>query len=133
MKVEGWLFGSGVLFFAPIGVAYGFATAWQEPVGVVALLLTAALALLIGFYLAVVARRIDARPEDDPVGEIYEGAGELGEFAPYSWWPFPLAFGGALIFAGVAVGWWLSAIGLGIGTLALIGWVFEFYRGEHAH
>ena len=133
MKVEGWLFGSGVLFFPPIGVVYGFVTQWQEPVGVLALFLTAALALLIGFYLAVVARRIDSRPEDDPVGEIYEGAGELGEFAPYSWWPVPLAFGAVLIFAGLAVGWWLMAIGVGVGALALVGWVFEFYRGEHAH
>jgi hypothetical protein len=133
VKVEGWLFGSGVLFFLPIGVVYGFVTQWQEPVGVVALFLTAGLALMIGFYLAVVARRIDARPEDDPVAEIYEGAGELGEFAPFSWWPVALAFGAALIFAGLAVGWWLSAIGVGLGTLALVGWVFEFYRGEHAH
>ena len=133
MKVEGWLFGSGVLFFLPIGVVYGFVTQWQEPVGVVALFLTAGLALMIGFYLAVVARRIDARPEDDPVGEIDEGAGELGEFAPFSWWPAPLALGAALIFAGLAVGWWMTAIGVGLGTLALVGWVFEFYRGEHAH
>jgi hypothetical protein len=133
VKVEGWLFGSGVLFFTPIGVVYGFVTQWQEPVGTVSLFLTAGLALLIGFYLAVVARRIDARPEDDAVGEIYEGAGELGEFAPYSWWPLPLAFGGMLIFAGLAIGWWLMMIGLAVGALALVGWVFEFYRGEHAH
>jgi hypothetical protein len=133
VKVEGWLFTSGVLFFMPIGVVYGFVTQWQEPVGVVALFLTAGLSLLIGFYLAVVARRIDARPEDDPVGEIYQGAGELGEFAPYSWWPFPLAAGAALIFAGLAFGWWMVWIGLGVGSLALVGWVFEFYRGEHAH
>ena len=133
MKVETWLFSSGVLFFSPIGVVYGYVTQWQEPVGVVALFLTAALALLIGFYLAVVSRRIDARPEDDNVAEIYEGAGELGEFAPYSWWPAPLAFGGALIFTGLAIGWWLIMIGLCVGALSLVGWVYEFYRGEHAH
>ena len=133
MKVEGWLFGSGVLFFLPIAVVYGYVTQWQEPVGVVALILTSALALMIGFYMAVLTRRIDARPEDDPVGDIADGAGELGEFAPYSWWPMPLGAGAALIFAGLAFGWWMMAIGLGVGALALVGWVFEFYRGEHAH
>jgi len=24
-------------------------------------------------------------------------------------------------------------IGFGLGALALSGWVFEYYRGEHAH
>jgi hypothetical protein len=133
VKVETWLFSSGVLFFSPIGVVYGFVTEWQEPVGTTALFLTAGLALLIGFYLAVLSRRIDPRPEDNPGGEIAEGAGELGEFAPYSWWPVALAGSGALIFAGLAAGWWLFFIGAGVGTLALVGWVFEFYRGEHAH
>ncbi len=133
MKVETWLFSSGVGFFTPLGVVYGFVTQWQEPVGTTALFLTAGLALLIGIYLAVVARRIDARPEDDPQGEIHEGAGQLGEFAPYSWWPLPLAAGGALVFTGLAVGWWLFYIGAALGAVALVGWVFEFYRGEHAH
>ena len=34
---------------------------------------------------------------------------------------------------GVVFGWWLFIIGVGAGSIALIGWVFEFYRGEHAH
>src|SRR6478736_2539366 len=29
--------------------------------------------------------------------------------------------------------WWLVIIGFGLGALALSGWVFEYYRGEHAH
>ena len=133
MKVETWLFASGVGFFTPLAIVYGLVTRWKEPVGVVALALTTGLALLIGIYLYVTGRRIDERPEDDPVGEISEGAGELGEFAPFSWWPLPLAASAALIFAGAAVGWWLSLIGISVGAIALIGWVYEFYRGEHAH
>lgn len=133
MKTEYWLFSGGVLFFIPLAVTYGYVTSWQEPVGTTALILTAGLALLVGLYLFVVSRRIDFRPEDDPRGEIADGAGELGEFAPYSWWPLPLALGGALVFAGVAVGWWLFFVGLGIGAVALLGWVYEFYVGEHAH
>ena len=33
----------------------------------------------------------------------------------------------------MAVGLWMILIGLGISSLALVGWVFEYYRGEHAH
>jgi hypothetical protein len=34
----------------------------------------------------------------------------------------------------VAIGaWWLLIIGVGLGALALSGFVFEYYRGEHAH
>jgi hypothetical protein len=133
VKVETLLFSSGVLFFSPIAIIYGIVTQWHEPVGVAALLLTAGLALLIGLYLFITARRIEERPEDDPYGEIRQGYGEQGVFAPYSWWPLPLAFGSALVFAGMAIGTWLFLIGLGVSTLALVGWVFEYYRGEHAH
>ena len=40
----------------------------------------------------------------------------------------------AVIVYGTAIGaWWLLIIGVGLGALALSGWVFEYYRGEHAH
>jgi hypothetical protein len=39
----------------------------------------------------------------------------------------------ALCVLGIVFGWWLFIIGVGAGSMALIGWVFEFYRGEHAH
>lgn len=133
MKVETLLFSSGVLFFSPIAIVYGIVTRWNEPVGAAALFLTAGLSLLIGLYFALTARRIDARPEDDPTAEIREGYGEQGVFAPYSWWPLWLGLGSAIVFAGLAAGWWLFYIGLGASALALVGWVFEYYRGEHAH
>lgn len=62
-----------------------------------------------------------------------EGSGEQGFFSPHSWWPLPLATAGALCFLGMAIGWWLFYIGAGIGIVALIGWVYEYSRGEHAH
>lgn len=133
MKVETWLFGAGTFFFAPIGIIYGFMTDWNEPLGPTGLLLTAGLSALIGGYLWVTSRRIDPRPEDDPLGEIAQGAGEVGVFAPYSWSPLWLGIGSALTFAGLAVGVWLLLIGFGVTALAVVLWVFEFYRGEHAH
>ena len=65
MKTEYTLFGAGAFFFAPIAVVYGIATSWHEPVGAVALFLTAGLALLIGLFFWITSRRIDPRPEDD--------------------------------------------------------------------
>ncbi len=133
MKVETWLFGAGTFFFAPVGVIYGILTRWDEPVGFVTLLLTGGLSLMVGWYLWFTSRHIDPRPEDDPMAPIDSVAGEYGFFSPHSWWPLPLAASSALVFAGLAVGWWLMYLGLVLAGLALIGWVFEYWRGAHAH
>jgi hypothetical protein len=130
MKVEGWLFAAGFFFFAIAAVIYGLLA--EEPVGTVALAFTAGLAFLIGYYLLFTARRIDPRPEDSKTAEIVEGAGELGFYSPHSWWPLAVAGSAAISFLGVAVGWWLFIIGAGAGVLAVIGLVFEYYRGEPA-
>ncbi len=105
----------------------------QEPAGTTALILCAGLTALIGYYLLFTERRLQLQPNDDPVGEIDDQAGEYGFYSPHSWWPLPLAAAGALVFLGVVFGWWLSVIGAALGTVALIGFVFEYYRGEHAH
>jgi hypothetical protein len=76
---------------------------------------------------------MDARPEDRKEAEVVDGAGELGFFPPYSWWPLWCASSLAVCVIGTVFGWWLFLIGAGFGSMALIGWVFEFYRGEHAH
>lgn len=133
MKVETWLFGFGAIFFAPVAVVYGILTGWDEPVGPVALLLTAALVAMVGWYFWFTARHIDARPEDDPTAPIEAAAGEYGFFSPHSWWPLPLAASAAIVFMGAAVGWWLSLIGVGLAGMALVGWVFEYWRGPHTH
>lgn len=133
MKIEAKLFSLLAVFFVPVGIVYGFLTEWQESVGITGLLLTGGLAAMIGFYLFATGRRLDARPEDDPTARISEGAGEQGVFSPWSWWPLPIAVAGALVFLGLALGFWISLIGIGFGVIALIGWIFEYYRGVHAH
>jgi len=132
MKFEARLFLFLVPFFVVVTVGYGWWSGW-EPVGTVALALVGALVGMIGMYLALVARRIDPRPEDDPFGEVAQGAGEQGVFSPGSWWPVACAGSAAVVFLGLAVGWWLVGIGVVLGLLALVGWVFEFSRGQHAH
>jgi hypothetical protein len=133
VKTTAWLFGLGCPLFVVFAIAYGIVSHWDEPAGLACLFLTAALAFLVAAYVGYTARHVGDQLEDDPFGEIADGAGELGEFSPYSWWPLAVAFGGAVIFLGAAIGFWLSFIGALFSGVAVVGWVFEYYRGEHAH
>ena len=134
MKHETWMFGICAVFFAVVTPAYWLISGdWT---GTTALVMTTLLVLLITFYLGFHARQITAsggRPEDRKDGEIAEGAGELGFFPPYSWWPFWCGLCLATMVLGVAIGWWLFIIGSVLGAVALSGLIFEYYRGEHAH
>ena len=130
MKVEGWLFAAGFFFFSLAAVVYWLLSG--EVVGTVALAFTSGLAFRTGYYLLFTARRIDTRPEDLVDAEISDGAGELGFYSPHSWWPLPVAFFAATTFLGIIIGWWLVIIGVIGGALAVIGLVFEYYRGEPA-
>ncbi|GEL93819.1 cytochrome c oxidase subunit 4 [Cellulomonas composti] len=132
MRLEAKIFGIGVLFFVPVGLIYAVMSD-GEPVGTVGLPLVGGLVGMIGAYFALLARRIDPRPEDDDEGEIDQGAGDQGVYAPWSWWPLVIGFAAALAFAGLAIGWWLVLIGTAVGAIGLVGWVFEFSRGQHAH
>jgi len=131
VKIEGLLFFSGFIFFTICAVVYGLLSG--EPAGTAALAFTAGLAFLVGFYLLFTASRIDSRPEDRLDAEIAEGAGELGFYSPHSWWPLAVGFAAAVAFAGIVFGWWLFLIGAGLGGMAVIGLVFEYYRGEPVH
>lgn len=132
MKIEYKLFLYLSPFFLLVAAVYGLWSEW-EPVGTTALFLTTALVAMIGWYLMSTARRIDARPEDDVEGEIAQGAGEQGTYAPWSWWPLAIGAGAAICFLGMAAGWWIFGIGVVVSLIALVGWVFEYSRGLHAH
>jgi hypothetical protein len=131
VKIEGLLFAAGFFFFSISSLVYWLLS--DEPVGTVALAFSGGLAFLVGYYLLFTARRIDSRPEDRQDAEIADGAGELGFYSPHSWWPLAVGFGAAVSFTGIVFGWWLFIIGAGCGALAVIGLVFEYYRGEPAH
>ncbi len=132
MKVESRLFLFLGLFFFPVAGVYAFFS-HAEPVGSAAIFLLGVLCVMIGGYFRLLSGRIDERPEDDALGEIDQGAGDQGVFSPWSWWPLVIGAAAAFVFAGLAVGWWLSAIGGGLAVIGLTGWVFEFSRGQHAH
>jgi hypothetical protein len=131
VKVEAWVFGSVTSFFVIVAPAYWFSS--HDPTGTAALIMTTLLAALVTFYLGFHANKMDERPEDRKEAEVIEGAGELGFFPPYSWWPLWCASSLAVCVLGTVFGWWLLLIGVGFGSMSLVGWVFEFYRGEHAH
>ena len=133
MKVEQWLFWTGAFFFIPLAGIYGWLTDWSEWVGIIGLLLLGGLSIMIGSYLGLTARRVGTRPEDREDAEIHEGAGEQGHFSPWSWWPIILGGAAAIGMLGVAIGWWIFFIGAGLAVVALVGWVFEYSRGDHAH
>jgi hypothetical protein len=132
MKVEYKLFVLICAFFAVVGVIYGVVTDWSEPVGPFGLLLCAGLSALIGFYLWWTGRKLDPRPEDDPLAPISAAEGEYGFFSPHSWWPLALGASSGVVFLGLAVGWWLFIIGMCLAAFATIGWTFEYFRGENA-
>ena len=131
MKAEAWIFGMTTAFFVLVSPAYWFITGdWT---GTSALVMTTLLAGMVTLYLGFHASRMEPRPEDRKDGEIADGAGELGFFPPYSWWPLWCAATLSIIVLGLVFGWWLFIIGTGLGIVALSGFIFEYYRGDHAH
>jgi len=129
VKIQGKMFIWLSVFILAMAILYGV---WsKEPVGTTALFLAFGLSIMIGYYLAFTARRVDAMAQDDKEADVADEAGELGFFAPHSWQPLSLAVGGALAFLAVAMGWWILYFSAPLILVGLFGWVFEFYRGEN--
>jgi hypothetical protein len=127
MKVEGLLFTFLSLFFLVSSAVYWLVS--RDPTGFTCLLLSGGLAFIIGYYVLFTARRMDERPEDRADAEIAEGAGEVGFFAPHSWWPMILAATFTLTTLGLVFGMFLVLIGFVAVIVAAYGFVFEYYLG----
>lgn len=137
MRTNVGLFWLLCIFFALVTVAYTvwaiIAYGYPEWVGTVALGLASALGAFLGFYLGRVYKAQGGEmPEDRVDASIEDGDSEMGHYSPWSWWPIALAGALALTFAGIAVGLWLIIIGVPLILLALVGWVYEYYRGNFA-
>ena len=122
----------GVLFVFYVFVVVIFWIQGGELVGVTAMALSAGLALIIAFYFWFTERRLGGKlPEDRLDAEIADGAGEIGFFPPYSWWPLAIGFTATLTALGLAVGWWLFLIGAGALILSVMGFVLEYEKPEY--
>jgi hypothetical protein len=129
VKIQGKLFIWLSVFILAVAIVYGY---WsKEPAGTTALFLAFGLAIMIGFYLAFTARRVDAGAQDNKEADVADDAGEIGFFSPHSWQPLALGIGGAFAFLSIAIGWWLMYFSAPIILIGLFGWVFEYYRGEN--
>lgn len=104
-----------------------------EWAGAVGIALAAVMSAFLAFYLTITrrAQRGDI-PEDIPTAEIDDGDPEVGHFSPWSWWPIFLAFGLALMFLGLAAGIWIAFLGGPIVLVGIVGWQYEYYRGNFA-
>ena len=128
MKAEAWIFAicTDLLRAGHPGVLVhhrGQRPPGGDWTGTSALAMTTLLAAMVTLYLGFHAKKMDPRPEDRKDAEIADGAGELGFFPPYSWWPLwcALALGRRASSASRCGAWWLVIIGVVLGALALSG------------
>ncbi|MDI9892945.1 cytochrome c oxidase subunit 4 [Microbacterium sp. NPDC016588] len=130
-----WWLLTGFAFF--IGIVYAV---WNvishgsvEWVGTVALIFMGLMSAMIAFYISrVVKAQRGELPEDSLTADIDDGDPEMGEFSPWSWWPIVLAGSAAIAVIGLAVGSWLVPVAFAIFAIAIVGWVYEYYRGYFA-
>ena len=104
-----------------------------EVIGTAAIAMLAIMSLFLAFYLKMTNKKQGPVPEDIETANIEDGDFEQGYFSPWSWWPLAIGAFGALVFASLAIGWWLFFIGFPLALIALIGFVFERSRGQLAH
>jgi hypothetical protein len=127
MKVSWQLFIGLSVFYVLMTIIY-----WQvggEPVGIGGMLLAAALAGMVGFYVWFTQRRIgQILPEDNLTALISDGAGDLGFYSPHSWWPLPVALSMCALTLSLIIGWWLTVISLGALVVSIIGMVTEYEK-----
>lgn len=131
MKIEGLLFAIGSAFYLAVAGIYWYFS--RDQIGTTALTLTGALAFLVAFYVLYTSKRVYPRPEDRMNAEIDEADPEYGFFSPHSWWPLAIGVAATVIGVGLIFAVWIIVFGVFLLVLSLVGWMFEYYRGEFAH
>ncbi|MER7007545.1 cytochrome c oxidase subunit 4 [Dactylosporangium sp. NPDC000555] len=134
MRTEARFFGLLAAVMLTFTIVYWVMTAalmgHAERVGIVALGLTTALLTLIGGDCLLIARRIPPRPEDRLDATPADGAGDVGFFSPFSYWPASIGLGAGVFALGVAL-WqlWLAGAGLLLAVASAAAMLFEYYTG----
>jgi magnesium-transporting ATPase (P-type) len=130
VKVEGRIFALGAIFFLVVSGIYWYFS--RDPIGTTALAMSGGLAIIVAFYVLYTAKRVFPRPEDRFEAEIDEADPEYGFFSPHSWWPLMVGFGAFVTAIGLIFAVWMIVFGVVVLMLAIIGWMFEYYRGDFA-
>ena len=107
-------------------------TGW-EPIGTSVLTMLTLMSAFLAFYLWKLNNTQGLVPEDREDGNIEDGESEIGFFMPWSWWPLYLGIASGLVFASLAVGWWLFFYVVPFALVGVVGYVFEQSRGRFAH
>jgi len=129
MKVTGLFFAWAAFAYYVVAGIYWWVA--QEVIGTTVLALTGGLATIVGFYMLFTAKRIGELPEDSLLAEVHQADNEYGFFSPHSWWPLPVGLFAGVIALGIVFAAWLLVLGI-VGLLvAVTGWLFEYYRGDH--
>ncbi|WP_210481648.1 cytochrome c oxidase subunit 4 [Naasia sp. SYSU D00948] len=129
LAVAAWCFLAGAVYIVWSLLDVGTV----EWAGTTALLLTGVLAVFVAFFLWRSHRAQGGElPEDRLDANIDDGDPELGFFSPWSWWPIGLAASAALVFLGLAAGYWIAFVGVALFLVMIVGWVYEYYRGYFA-
>jgi hypothetical protein len=134
MKSEMRVFAVVGGFLIVVAAVYAWLTAVMtggvERVGTTALVLSFLLCAMIGGSWWLISRRIEPRPEDREEAEPSDGAGDVGFFSPYSYWPILVGVGTATAAFGIAV-WqfWIVGVGLVAVVFSAAGLLFEYYTG----
>lgn len=127
MKTNWQIFSGLSVFYFAMAVIYFYVGG--EAVGITGMILAACLAGMVGFYVWFTQKRIgQILPEDRPMGEIADSAGELGFYSPHSWWPLPVAMSSMALALSLLIGWWLTLIALGALVISIIGFVTEYEK-----
>ncbi len=127
------------VYFVVLGAVY---TAWNlithgyvEWAGSTVLFGGAFLGGFVAVYLMLVQRKQGGMLiEDLDDSDIDDGDPELGEFSPWSWWPMVLALAASLFILGLCLGFnfWITFLSIPLCIVAVVGWVYEYYRGHFA-
>lgn len=126
-------------YFLIVGTVY---TVWNvlrlgeiEWAGTLVIYLSGGLTAMIAVYLQLNHKKQGGELAEDRLdADIDDGDPEIGMFSPWSWWPLFLAFAVSIVIIGLSIGgnFWLMFFGLPLVAVGVIGWVYEYYRGNFA-
>lgn len=130
MRVEARIFVGIALFLVLATVVYGLTAA--EDAGTTMLLLAGGMALMVGAYLALQARKHTdaAEPDREGGGGAAEPALDHGYLPHASIWPFGVGMGLVLIANGLALGLWAVIPGVLLAGSCLWGYARQSRRRD---